>query len=360
MKKLIVLMPVAFILFMACSHPAPESEKKPGFVLTDTMMNRIKLDTVKIQKVTGLLILNGKVTTEKGKMADVFPAVSGTAIEVDADLGDYKKKGETLAVLRSGDVAEFERQLIDAKSDVLIAEKNVKVQTDLFNSNLVSEKELLQAKEELGKANAELNRINELFRIYSMKEHSEYVVKAPISGFIIDKDLSSDMTVRADNNMKLFSIAEIDQVWVVANVFESDISKVEQGMDAEISTLSYPDRKFYGKIDKILSVLDPDTKTMSVRITLDNPGFLLKPEMIANVKLRLEEPESMPVIPSQAVIFDKNKNYVMVYHGRDHIETREVTIYRITDGRTYISHGLKDGDVIISKNQLYVYDELND
>jgi cobalt-zinc-cadmium efflux system membrane fusion protein len=360
MKKQLLIPVILLAVLAACKGRQPESVNRTGFMLSDTMMQRIHLDTVRIRQVTGTLLLNGKITTEKGKMVEVFPVVGGTAVQVNADLGDYKQKGDVLAVIRSGEVAEFERQLIDARSDLLLAEKNVKVQTDLFNSNLVSEKELLQSKEELDKANAELSRIRELYSIYHLRDHSEYEIKAPISGFITDKTLSNDMTIRADNSDHLFTIAEIDRVWVVANVFESDIAKVQPGMDAEVTTLSYPDKKFFGKVDKILSVLDPDTKTMSIRITLDNPEYLLKPEMVAMVKLHMEEPESMPAIPSDAVIFDKNKNYVMVYHDRANVETREVAIYRATDDETYVTHGLHAGDIIISRNQLFVYDELND
>ena len=99
---------------------------------------------------------------------------------------------------------------------------------------------------------------------------------------------------------------------------------------------------------------------MRIRIQLQNIGFKLKPEMHATVSLNFEEGNEMQAIPSQAIIFDKSKNWVMVYHSRGKIETRPVAVYRSLANRAYISEGLKPGETIISKNQLLVYDALND
>ena len=358
--KYLFLSAILVILTLGACHKKSTPDQATKFELTDSMMKRISFDTVKIRKVTGTLLLNGRITTDKSKMVEIFPIVGGTAIQVNAELGDYKNKGDVLAVIRSGEVAEYNRQMIDAQSNVLVAEKKLTVQQDMFNSKLISEKELIEAQQELDKSNAELNRVKEVFKIYHLSKNAEYVIKTPISGFVIEKNLNMDMTIRSDDPDHLFTIAEIDKVWVMAQVFESDISKVKVGMDAEVTTLSYPEKKFKGKVDKIFNILDPDTKTMSVRITLDNADYMLKPEMIANVKLRLEENDQSPAIPASSVIFDKNKYFVMVYHDRKNIETREINLYKSTDDFAYILTGLKPGEIIISKNQLYVYDELND
>ena len=168
------------------------------------------------------------------------------------------------------------------------------------------------------------------------------------------------MLIRSDNTQNIFTIAQIDEVWIVANVYESDISKVHEGMDATVKTLSYPDKVFSGKVAKIYNMLDPQTRTMKVRIILQNPGFLLNPEMVATVSLVYREQEEYPSIPASAVIFDKSANFVMIFRDRAHVETRPVSIYKTADSRSFIQSGLKPGEVIISRNQLYIYDELND
>ena len=124
------------------------------------------------------------------------------------------------------------------------------------------------------------------------------------------------MLLRSDKSDNIFDIAEIDEVWAIANVNESDIEQVKLGIDATISTISYPDKKFYGKVDKIFNIIDPDTKAMKIRIKLKNHDFLLKPDMRATIKLNYKEDTEMPVIPTKSVIFDKSKTFVMVFKDR--------------------------------------------
>ena len=336
------------------------SSHEQGFIVTDTMMTRIAIDTVKKERVEGTITLNAKISAEEDKYVEVFPLVGGNVTSVNVESGDYVKQGDVLAVIHSGEVADMERQLTEARGDLAQARKNLEVQQDMFNSKLSSERDLLNAQKELEKMQANLTRAEEVAKIYKVSKKSDYLVTAPISGFVIDKKISHDMILRSDNAQNIFTIAQIDEIWVIANVYESDISRISEGMDAEIRTLSYPDKLFKGKVDKIFNILDPQTKTLRIRIRLPNPGYILKPEMVATVTLYYLENQYYPAVPSAAVIFDKSTNFVMVYHDRSHVETREITIYKSTDDHTYISAGLKEGERIIAKNQLYIYDELND
>ncbi len=169
------------------------------------------------------------------------------------------------------------------------------------------------------------------------------------------------MQIRSDMSETIFTISQLSDVWVLANVYESDISKVKLDYNTEITTLSYPDIIFTGKIDKMFNVLDPLSKVMKVRIKLDNEKNLLKPEMFANVFVSyLEGDKKLPCILSKAIIFDKNKNFVMVYKDRSHIETREVEVYRTTGIHAYIKYGLVEGEKIISVGHMLIYDQLND
>ena len=347
--------------FTGCTgNKDDKSSRDPGFAVTDTMMTRIEIDTVRKARVEGTVTLNAKITAEEDKYVEVFPLVGGNVTSVNVETGDYVKKGDILAVIHSGEVADLERQRTEAQGDVSQARKNLEVQQDLYNSKLSSERDLLAAQKDLQKMQASLTRTEEVFKIYNISKKSDYLVTAPISGFVTDKKISHDMLLRSDNAQNIFTIAQIDEVWVIANVYESDISRISEGMDAEIRTLSYPDMLFKGKVDKIFNILDPQTKTLRIRIRLPNPGFILKPEMVATVTLYYQENQYYPAVPSSSVIFDKSTNFVMVFHDRSHVETREIKIYKSTDDHTYISAGLKEGERIISKNQLYIYDELND
>jgi membrane fusion protein, heavy metal efflux system len=291
---------------------------------------------------------------------EIFPLVGGNVAEVNVDLGDYIQKGKVMAIIKSGEVADFERELIDAQNDLLVAQKNLRVSEDLYESKLAAEKDVLAAKNEVSKTEAELARLKEIFSIYGIDKKAEYQVKSPISGFVIEKKINRDMQLRSDKSDNIFTVADINDVWVNANVNESDISKIQQNMMADIKTLSYPDSVFKGHVDKIYNILDPQTKTMKVRIRLGNANYKLKPEMNAQVTLKYNEGGEMIAVPSGAVIFDKSKNYVMVFHDKYTIETRVIEVYKQVDDITYIKSGLTAGEQIISKNQLLIYDALND
>ncbi len=344
----------------SCHKAEEKQEESKAFMLSDTMLNRIRLDTVKMEIVRNELTLVGKVVPDENQIIKIFPLVGGNVEDVNAELGDNVKKGQKLATIRSGEVADFDRQMIQAQSDLLIAQKNLSSTEDLYESKLVPERDAITARQMVDKAQAEVSRMKEIFSIYGLSKSTNYTVKSPIDGFIISKNVNRGMQLRSDNSEALFTVGQIADVWVLANVNESDIPRIKIGMTADVHTISFPDETFKGKIDKIYNVLDPETKAMQVRIQLNNVGFKLKPEMHATVTLNFEENNQMQAIPSQSIIFDRSKNWVMIFHSRSNIEARPVEVYRTLTNRAYISKGLKDGEQVISKNQLLIYNAIND
>lgn len=359
MKNIFLILAGAVIL-ASCHHSKPTDPKENTFSLTDTMMATTKFADATLQDVKSELKLYGNVTADNSKSAQVFPIVGGNVEKVNVELGDHINKGQVLAIIRSGEVADYEKQKMDALNDVTVAEKNLQVAQDLAQSKLNTQQDVTAAQTELDKAKASLDRVNQLYSIYSLKLGAIYNVTAPISGFIIEKNINPNIVLTSNNLSNLFSIADINEVWIMANVNESDIGLISQGMEASIKTISYPDRIFHGKVDRNFNILDPDTKTMKVRIRIPNADLALKPGMSATVTLDYNENRKLIAIPSSAVIFDKSKDWVMVYHDRSHIETRPVTVYSQVGDLTYINAGLKEGETVVTQNQLLIYDALND
>lgn len=352
---------VLALVLMSCGEQnnSDEPEQKK-FVLSETMLNSLKLDTAMVSQVQGVLNLNGKIVADENRLVEIFPIVGGNVISIDVELGDYVKKNQTLGVIRSSEVAEYDRQLKDAQSDVSVAQKNLAVKKDLLASKLISEREMAEANKELEKAEAALKRIQETFSIYNFNDRSEYILKSPISGFVISKQINRDMTLPSNHDESVFTIAELSEVWAVANVYESDISKIKQGMDVTVSTLSYPGEGIRGKVDKIFNVLDPATKTMKIRMKIPNSDLKLKPEMIATAKVLFHESKELPSVPASAIIFDRSRQFVMIFKDRLNIDTREIELYKTTEDRAWVSSGIEPGEIVISKNQLFIYDALND
>ncbi len=353
-----------FIVGMLCVLAACQGKKPETvteiFSLSDTMLARCEFYPASLETVKNNIRLFGKITVDNNKAAQVYSVMSGNVITIDAELGDYVKQGQRLATIRSREVAEFQRQKLDAQSDVALAEKNLQVTKDLFEGKLNSEKDVLAAEKQLIKAKAELARINEIYAIYKLNDGILYTITAPISGFILAKNIYPNEQLRVDISDPLFSISQINEVWALANVSESDVSKIKLGYDAEVRTLGFPDQVYKGKIDKIFNTIDPETKAMKVRVKIPNENFQLKPEMMATVNVLFDDVDKMVAVPSSSVIFDKSRWWVMVFKSRNDIETRSVEVHRQINGTSYISSGLQQGEKVISKNGLFVYDALND
>ncbi|WP_316632504.1 efflux RND transporter periplasmic adaptor subunit [uncultured Flavobacterium sp.] len=358
--KLIIAIALVSLSIASCKKEVENPDTNASFALSDSMLKTTTMTEAQNQPVKNQLNFYGKITADNNKAIDVYPLVGGIVLKVNVELGDYVNKGQVLATIRSTDIADFEKQSIDAKSDLLVAKNNLKVAQELFDGKLNSESEVLEAKSQVNKAQSQLNKIQETYKIYNIKAGSIYEVTAPISGFIIQKSINQDMLLRNDRSENIFDIAEISEVWAMANINEMDINKVKLGIDADVTTLSYPDKVFKGKVDKIFNVIDPQTKAMQARIKLQNPGYMLKPDMNASIKLSFNEDKSMIAIPSKAIVFDKSKNFVMVFKDRHNIETRQVDVYRVVGDTTYISTGLKENEKVITNNQLFIYRALNE
>jgi cobalt-zinc-cadmium efflux system membrane fusion protein len=350
---------LALVALMSCN----KEENTPAetkFRLTETLSKEKELAEVTIQTVESELTLTGKISFDEDKVARVFPLAGGFVRDLTVELGDYVKKGQTMAIIRSPEIAGFTREGVAAESQVRMAEKNAQVAEELYKSGNISEVELINSQKELENAKGELARIQAVLDMYGAGTGSTYPIKSPVSGVIVSKNIALNMELRTEDISPVFIVGNLDEVWVMANIYESDITKIKEGYDAEVTTISYPDKVFHGKIDKIFSLMDSESKVVKARITLKNENFELKPEMFANVKVTYKEPVKKMTVPSHALIFDKSRYFVMVYNADDDIETREVTVYKDTGNLIYIESGLKEGEKVMTKFNLLVYDALND
>ena len=353
-----ILLPIAL---MSCDEKKMATEEAtPKFVMTGMMLSESTFATANKELAQNEIRLFGKISADNNSMAQVFPAVGGSVIDIKAELGDYVKQGQLLASIRSSEAAGFQSETTDADANLSIAERNLQSAKDMYEGKLASEKELLVAQKELDKARAEKSRIGEVNSIYRLKKGSVYNLYAPISGFVVSKDITPNGLLQSNRETAVFTIAKLDNVWVLANVNEGDLNKVKQGQHVSIQTIAYPDSHIDGKIDKIFNVIDPETRAAKALIKVHNNDVALKPEMNATVTVHYADDKQYVAVPSEAVVFDKNKNFVMVYRAKDDVETREVTVYRALNKTTYLSAGLKEGEKVIVKSNLLIYDAIND
>ncbi|WEA01280.1 efflux RND transporter periplasmic adaptor subunit [Mucilaginibacter sp. SJ] len=351
----------ALLLLAACKGKTPPAVENKQVCVSDSMARMITIDTAKTTTIKNELSLSGEVSYDDNAVVKVFPFSGGQVLDVKVSLGDKVSKGQTLAVVRSADIAGNYTDLTSSKADLSIAKRQLEQADYLYKNGISSERDYTEAKENFNKAEAAYSKVKEQISINGGGNTSAggtLVIKAPESGYVVEKNITAGSFIRPDNNNSMFTISNMKDVWIWANVFESDIAKVKTGYTAKITTIAYPDKVFTGKVDATSSVLDPDNKVMKIKIVLPNEGMLLKPEMFTNVVITNTDKAQSVSIPAKAVVFDNSKNFVVVYNDKCDIKLREVSVIKTVEDTSYIASGLKPGDRVISKNQLLLYDAL--
>jgi cobalt-zinc-cadmium efflux system membrane fusion protein len=348
-------------LLASCTPKNPDAPESKQVCISDSLQKMVTIDTAKTSTMKDELTLSGVVSSDDNNVVKVFPFSSGQVIEVKVSLGDKVSKGQTLAVMRSADVAGNYTDLSSTQSDVAVAKRQLDQAESLYKNGISSERDYTEAKENYNKAVAANRKVKQQLSINgggNTSENGTLVIKAPQSGYVVEKNITSGSFIRQDNSGSMFTISNMKDVWIWANVFESDISKVKTGYTAKVTTIAYPGKVFTGKVNEISSVLDPDNKVMKIKIALPNPDMLLKPEMFTNVVITNNENRQAVSVPAKAVIFDSSKNYVVVYNSKCDLKVREVSVIKTVDEISYIASGLNPGDRVVSKNQLLLYDSL--
>lgn len=357
---MLICISVLTILSACNSSNQDKTETASSYVLPDSLLHSIQIDTVTDVPYSSAITLNGRIDFDEDHVIRIYPMVSGIANNIHAALGDYVQQGETLATISSSDMSGYSNDFETASNNLIIAKRNKDAVNSMYKSGLSSAQDSLNATVQYNQAKANLEKAKRILENNGGGTNGNFYVKSPMTGFIVEKNITNGTAIRPDNNTTLFTISNLNQVWVMADVYESNIPYVKLGDSVNITTLSYPGKVFRGKIDKIMNVLDPESRVMKVRIVLSNPGFLLKPQMFASVVVNYSENKSMLSVPTQSLIFDNSQYYVLVYKSPSDISICPVQINGTKGDRTYISSGVALGDKVIATQALLIYQALND
>jgi len=367
MKKTLLPLLVGLVL-AACGQKNEETDKVPTSNADSS--SSYLTDSVRLMNPEDELTLNGTVTFDQDNVVRVFPLVSGKVEKTTASLGAYVRIGRDLALSGSGDISTYTNDYQPDKSDLEVAQQQLKNVSAQYKSGFASETDFLTAKNNVKKAQDELSKSANILRIYGGSTAGTgqpyFSVKAPISGYIVEKNVNTGQDLRADNQDPLYTISSLQQIWVMANVYEQDIPEIKQGQPVDLQVLAYPDKTFRGVISNVSSVLDEQARVLKVRIVLDNKDGLLKPDMFATIHVHLPNTsagkggESLAV-PQKAVVFDRDHYYVIVQTGKDKYEVREVNVMKNTTRFAFVKGGnLKPGDTVVTEGSLLVYNDLTD
>jgi len=337
-------------------------QDKTHLTLSQSQVAHIKIDTIREQKLADQLAAVGEVSFAEDNVVRIYPIVSGTVEKIFVSLGDYVQKGQIMATLLSMDMSQIQRDYNIAKSNFSVEEKNLARAQELFAAGMMSEKEFANAKKDHSNALSELNERTQILKLYggsSSDLDAIYNVVAPRSGYVVERSVTEGTQIRNDNSTNIFTISDLKTVWVWASIHESDLSKVSEGDEVQVKTIAFPDKIFNGRVKKIGTMLDPDSRVIKIRTELNNNEGLLKPEMFANVLLTPKTSEKAVVIPNISIILENNQNYVMVETGKNEFKKVQIKIGRVFHYYTEVLDGVGVGQRVVTEGSLFVLTAFN-
>jgi cobalt-zinc-cadmium efflux system membrane fusion protein len=297
------------------------------------------------------LSATGAVVPDISREVPVISLANGRVVDIRARLGDKVVKGQLLLKVQSPDVTNAFDTYLKASNDEQLANKAYLREEDLYKHGAVSQAMLEQAEDTEKDAKADVTAAEEQLKTLGVdKDHPSSVVNvyAPISGVIVTQNVTDAAAagVGLSGSATAFTIADLSRVWVVCDVYENDIPKLQLGQEAKIRINAYPDHPLTGRVSDIGPVLDPTLRTAKVRIEVGNPGFL-KLGMFATASFTGRAKETHAVVPAQAVLHLHDRDWVFVPAGGNQFKRTEVRSGQmLSENRQEILSGIEPGQQV--------------
>lgn len=335
------------------------STERSPVCLSESMAEAVAVTEVKSGLITHRLRLPGEIAVHSDRVYRVYSMAGGVVSHVNVRLGDKVEKGEVLATIRSPEIAELNKDELAARARLDLAESTLRLVESLYESGVYSRRDLIQAQSALETARAGMEQIQQRKEMLGVLEgEAAYQIKAPKAGFVTDRNINPGVNIQAGMEQQLFTIADLDEVWVIGSVYESDIHHIRLHDKAEVTVPAWPGSLFAGEIVRISNAIDPNRRVLEVIIELPNPHLRLKPGMYATVEVDVPDTASLPSVHSEALIFDNNRYYVVTLKDECDLEARPVAISSYGGGRVFIGSGLDEGESVVLNGQLLLYNEL--
>ena len=249
---------------------------------------RYPIVTATAYQAPSQLSVTGTVFPDVARTVPVISLASGRIVDIRARLGDAVRKGQLLLRVRSDDISGGFDAYRKAVSDELLARKQLDRAKVLYEHGAIAQQDLEVAQDAEDDAKTTLDTATEHLRLLGTDPNDPkgiVDIVAPVSGVITDQEVTNGAVVQAYSTPNPFTISDLTTVWIVCDVYESDMANVRIGQPAEIKLNAYPDKVLKGAISNIGSILDPNIRTAKVRIEVANPGEMMRPGMFATATL---------------------------------------------------------------------------
>jgi membrane fusion protein, heavy metal efflux system len=328
--------------------------------------SQIETAVIDVKSVQPELILAGKVAYGEDRYSKVSSPLQGRVVEVRAHLGDRVKAGDTLLIIDSPDITQAYSEFVKEASELEFATRGYELAKELYQTKALALKDLKQAENDLIKARAEFRRAKERLlslRIPSVELDkplaqqritSRFEMKSPLTGTVVERTVTPGQSVSADAAQVLFTVADLDRLQVVADVYERDLALVKVSQVARVNVEAYPEADFAAVVAAIGDVVDPNTRTIKVRAWVDNQDHRLKPEMFARLRLDIGDANPFLTIPKEAVVEVDGKYFVYLVESPDKYVKREVRVSNVSSDMVRVLQGLSPGQRIVTKGAVLV------
>lgn len=318
-------------------------------------------------QATTRLNLTGEVQLDLTRVAEVASAGTGRVDQVHKYLGDRVEAGEVVAVVQSSDLGEAQAGLLEARARLDLARQTFEREKQLHERKISSQADYLAAGSELASAEAAVAGIRKRLQLFGLSDDrieslvaadsdasfGQLALATPIAGTVLEQNVVRGQLVDPSNT--LYRIADLSRVWVWCDLYEADLAALHERMaagspvQAQVHSAAFPQTVFAGTLDVIGSQLDRETRTLKVRVVVDNPDGRLKPGMFVRVSVGLGDERPVLRIPATAVLSDEGKQFVFTRFSDELWVRRDVTAGPARDGFVEVLAGLKDGDVVAAK-----------
>lgn len=352
---------LAVILFFSLRSPAPLTSHddtlpviRQGSLLIvpehSLLRKEIRVEAVAEKEVSPIIVLPAIVEPDPATVVKVLSPLIGKIHTVDKRLGDFVQAGEVLFTIASADLAQAKSDVERAEALSLLAKQNLDRQKKLFSSNISATQDNEQAKNEYAQASSEyaraVARLKELQADPSSPEEYHLTVKAPVSGYIISITAAAGGYWN-DLTLPTMTLADLSKIFITANAKEKDLSRLAVGQKAEVILDAYPEPLF-GVVEYISPVLNPETRSVTVRISFPNPKGKLKPNMFARTKV-FAVPSMRLTIPVSAVIQRGFDSIVFVEVAPWQFEAHIVQLGSQIGEEVIVHSGLKIAERVVTR-----------
>lgn len=361
---------VVLAVLAACSKPANDAASAPvptvqrvgqqvsipeGSALRDFVV----VQAVEQRVLSSPLSVPAVVEADPAHVANILPPLAGRISGLFVRLGDPVKPGQPLFTIDSADLAQARSDLQHAEHALSLTQKALARTQDLAAHGIAAEKDLEQAQSDHAGAESDYERAAAVFRLLGLSPDAktsprQLTVTAPITGRVAALNAVAGTYIN-DSTAALMTVADIGTVWIAAGVQEKDLAAVTVGEEVSAVLQSYPGEAFTGKVAFIADQLDPDTRTVKVRIAYQNRDARLKPGMFATASFAGRPHEAL-LVPTTALIQNENHTRVYVETAPWTFEAREVITGAREGDSTEILRGLEAGQRIVAKQGVLLGD----